>query len=68
MALVMIYCPQTGQAVQTRHTMSEAQFEAMEDGRFSFRCAACNHVHTWGKADAWVQPYRRSDLSEILRV
>ncbi len=66
MSLVMINCPETGQAVQTRYTMSEAQFDAMEDGRFSFRCVVCNQIHAWHKADAWVQPYRKVDIAEIL--
>ncbi len=58
MPLVMIHCPVTGDAISTRHTMSEPQFATDAFENAAVRCTACGEIHKWTKADAWLQPFR----------
>jgi hypothetical protein len=58
MPMVMIRCPSTGDTVSTRHTMSETQFAGEPFENAAVRCASCNQIHRWNKADAWLQPFR----------
>ena len=51
---VLIKCPQTDRTVPTLLRMKPHEFEALNGPR-QFRCSVCNQIHTWTKADAWVE-------------
>lgn len=52
MTRILTRCPADGGVVPTGRHMTPAAFATME-GRFAFRCPACNAVHHWRKEDAW---------------
>ncbi len=54
MAVILTKCPETQTRVPTGQHATVAQFEAgpLMEGRF--RCTACNQVHRWTKAEAWL--------------
>jgi hypothetical protein len=50
--------------ISTRLTMSvigagssarPAAFEGLQ-GAYSFRCTLCGEIHSWTRADAWLEP------------
>lgn len=57
MPRLMITCPTTNKAVPTGMSMDQASFEnptnTMENN--SSQCAACGQMHTWSKADAFLE-------------
>ena len=56
MTHVMFKCPITGSAVITG--TSAAQYSALPDTtqmQQSFTCPACGLLHTWYKAEAWLE-------------
>jgi len=52
-APVMFKCARKGGPVSTGHRMRPAEFAAVVGPR-SFRCAACDEVHTWTAETAWL--------------
>jgi hypothetical protein len=60
MTHVMFKCPITGTAVATG--LSASQYAALPDTtqmQHSFTCQACGLLHTWHKAEAWLEPPKR---------
>jgi hypothetical protein len=52
---VLINCPQTGRPVGAVLRLRPAAFEGLQ-GAYSFRCTLCGEIHSWTKADAWLEP------------
>jgi hypothetical protein len=54
MPRIMTKCPTTDREVPTVYRMTSTQLDALE-GEFAFRCAACDEIHRWRRAEAWVE-------------
>jgi uncharacterized Zn finger protein len=52
---VLIKCPETGETVPTMLRMKPQELEALNAPR-AFRCTKCGHIHSWTKAEAWLEP------------
>ena len=55
MPRIITKCPTTDRDVPTVYRMSQEQLDTLE-GEFSFRCPACDQIHTWRRDAAWVEP------------
>jgi hypothetical protein len=66
MPRIMTKCPTTERDVPTVYRMSQDQLDALE-GEFAFRCPACEDIHRWRRADAWVEagPAQGPAVAEI---
>ena len=52
---VMIRCPNTGESVWTSIAMTDAMLaQQSDDAVLNFRCPACDELHAWCAADAWI--------------
>lgn len=56
MAMIMIKCPSTGKAVPTGMGTDRESFESSSYSGNSVQCPHCNQMHTWSKADAYLEP------------
>ncbi len=54
MARVLIKCPQRDRPTPTGYWMNPTQFAAA-GARYAFRCGACNEIHSWERAEAWLE-------------
>ena len=54
MPRILTICPTTGETVPTGHRTPEVDLTAMA-APLSFRCRACQEVHSWSTADAKVE-------------
>ncbi|HEX7758493.1 MAG TPA: hypothetical protein VF459_03260 [Caulobacteraceae bacterium] len=66
MARVLIKCPLRERPTPTGYWMNATQFAAA-GARYAFRCGACNEIHHWERADAWLEgdaPRREAPASE----
>ena len=54
MARIMIKCPK-GKTVFTGMWSDPKRFESSEYFGNTFRCSDCNGVHTWNKAEAFLE-------------
>ena len=52
---IMITCPVTQRKVATGFEANEASFPEMSIPRRRLRCPSCGKVHTWAKADAFLE-------------
>jgi len=56
MGQVMIKCPVTGKPLPTGFNMPKASFASATLTNNSVGpCPHCGQMHTWSKADAWVE-------------
>lgn len=55
---ILITCPATGAVVSTVLRLRPAAFEILS-GEYSFRCERCGQIHSWSRADAWIEPTGR---------
>ncbi len=72
MARVMVTCPTTRHFVSTGVELDPEEFQRLALGATSFRCAACGQLHTWSKADAYLEAQRpgarrRTDSRDVRR-
>ena len=58
MPRVLITCPTTNRPVPTGISLSLASFQARPLADNQFRCPACEQIHTWDKADAYLEEER----------
>ena len=54
MPRILTICPNTGETVPTGHRTPEIDLGAMA-APLSFRCRACEEIHTWSAAEAKVE-------------
>jgi endogenous inhibitor of DNA gyrase (YacG/DUF329 family) len=54
MSIVMIKCPQTGNAVSTGIEIEPDSFNSLPDISAHMRCSACGDQHIWSKGEAWL--------------
>ena len=52
---VLIKCPETGKTVSTMLRMKPTELDSLAGPR-AFRCPKCGQIHSWTKADAWLEP------------
>jgi hypothetical protein len=53
---VMIKCPTTTEMAWTGLARARITLDDIADpARFEFRCPVCGRLHTWRKADAWLE-------------
>ena len=62
MAMVMIRCPSSGQAVPTGIEVEEQTFKQLPNVASGMRCSACGGHHVWQKADAWLEDASKGAL------
>lgn len=55
MPRVLVRCPVHDRAVFTGQRMTEVKLREANVTRYGFRCAACDEIHHWVAADAWVE-------------
>ena len=60
MAMIMINCPTTGQAVSTGMIADKASWVRLPADWIGtdFRCPVCRSMHTWRKSDAYLEPLK----------
>ena len=54
MSVVMIKCPQTGDAVSTGIESEPDTFNALPNVSAQMKCSACGGRHTWRRSEAWL--------------
>jgi len=55
MARIMIACPRTGRPVDTGIDIDEEGFKSADLGRNTVTCPHCGLIHTWQKAQAYLE-------------
>jgi endogenous inhibitor of DNA gyrase (YacG/DUF329 family) len=54
MAVMMIKCPITGEAVSTGIEIEADAFQELPDVSARMNCPACGRQHAWRRIDAWL--------------
>ena len=55
MPRVLVCCPVHDRAVFTGQRMTQAKLQEANATRYGFRCVACDEIHHWVAAEAWVE-------------
>lgn len=55
MPRVLVRCPVRDRVVFTGHRMTQAKLTEAHETRYGFRCNACDEIHHWVPADAWLE-------------
>jgi hypothetical protein len=62
MSMLMIRCPQTGQAISTGIETDHDSFKSIPDVLAFARCPQCGLEHAWRHDDAWLADGSPSSL------